>query len=56
MLKGIYCSSEVNSEMEIDADNKHNYKEVCWKDSWSVKEMWHFKSCAVDLMRIGIAF
>lgn len=32
MLKGICCSSEVNGEMEIDADNKHNYKDSCWKD------------------------
>lgn len=55
MLKGICCSSEVNGEMEIDADNRHNYKENCWKDSWSAREKWHFKSCDVDLMRIGIA-
>lgn len=42
--------------MEIDADNKHNYKEDVCKDSWSVKEKWHFKVYAVDIMRVGIGF
>ena len=51
MLADICCSSEVKSEMEIDANNQRNYKECCWKDSRSLREKWHFKSHAVDWMK-----